>query len=251
MNAAAGCPSHCVMRIARSISARRAVRKLVNRLGVQASSWASSAQVRWRSRRCSFSAECNWFKFHRSRLSVPAFGNRMSPTSTTGPVRKSSGARCSQRNMNSAYWQEVAPRCCSRETAPPQSGWSVRCALRSDDCRHNSSASSYQPNPRSRRCASSAPKSAPQSKTGRAPMRASIARTRQCRVSLPMSVFEAETPATDRLQRSGQPRRAARTGVLPEPLLPPLSDVVGDFAPGTRYALAASAASMAGSWPDR
>ncbi len=51
MNAAAGRPSHWVTRIARSMSASRAVRRLVNRLGVQPISAASSPQERPRSRR--------------------------------------------------------------------------------------------------------------------------------------------------------------------------------------------------------
>src|SRR5262249_38445084 len=50
---------------------------------------------------------------------------------------------------------------------------SIRCALSSDDCCHNSSANSYQPNPRSRRSASNAAKNAAKSKSGRAATRAS------------------------------------------------------------------------------
>ena len=49
MNVAAGTPSHWVTRIARSRSARRAVRRLVSRPGVQCSSSASAAHVRSRS----------------------------------------------------------------------------------------------------------------------------------------------------------------------------------------------------------
>jgi hypothetical protein len=166
------------MRIARSMSARRAVRRFVNRLGVQLSSSANSAHVRSHVRRSSFSAVYTWFRFHRSRLSVPARGNLTSPTSVTRPAKKSSGARRSHRNMNSAYWQEVVPRCDSRTIAPGHSERSILWALSLDDCCHRASARAFQSNPRSRRWASSALKSAPQSKTGRA------GRTR---VSLPKS----------------------------------------------------------------
>jgi hypothetical protein len=46
MNSAAGFPSHCVTRMVRSMSAMRAVRRLVNRFGVQPSSCASPDHVR-------------------------------------------------------------------------------------------------------------------------------------------------------------------------------------------------------------
>jgi hypothetical protein len=174
MNTAAGLPSHCAMRIARSMSAKRAVRRLVNRPGVQSSSSASSVHVRLRSTRSSLSAACVCFKFQRSRLSLLAAGNLTLPTSTTSPVRKSSGARRSQRSMNNAYWHEVAPLVGSLWIAPPHNGWSASCALSSDDCCHSSSASSYQSSPRSRRLQSSAVKSATQSKEDRARTRSSL-----------------------------------------------------------------------------
>ena len=121
MNVEAGFPSHCVTRMARSMSARRAVRRFVNLLGVQLSLWpARPGQVVSNAllvERCVQLAEVP------SKPAVSsAFGNRTSPTSAIGPAKKSSGTRRSQRSMNSAYWQEVAPRVWSLWTAPPQSG---------------------------------------------------------------------------------------------------------------------------------
>lgn len=59
MNVAAGRPSHWVTRMARSMSGYRAVRRLVNRLGVQPTSSASAAQVRSRSWRRASRAACS------------------------------------------------------------------------------------------------------------------------------------------------------------------------------------------------
>ena len=69
-----------------------AVLRLVSLSGVQPSSSANAAQVSWRSWRRSLSAACNSLRFHRRRRPDPAAGSRTSPTSTTEPTRKSSGA---------------------------------------------------------------------------------------------------------------------------------------------------------------